>query len=214
MDKNTNPKAYKPLILILVIMCLFLICTVGLLLIYPMVSTDDPTQETQPTQATEEKFVTDIEFEYFDDPVDFLNYISVCTDFYFPEGYTSGALEAKDKDSGIVKLDETERIVSYIGNLYYKDLSDEKAAIIEEQIAKDERFIKSLGDLKILIGSVGGDNIYEYKMVYNMDTKEYNTMPDKAGEYSLITIFYEADENYFAVERLNNKYWKLEKSAQ
>lgn len=214
MDKNTNPKAYKPLILILVIVCLLLICAVGFTLIYPMISADNSREETQPTQATEEKFVTNIEFEYFDDPVNFLNYISVCTDFYFPEGYTSGALEAKDKDSGIVKLDETERIVAYIGNLYYKDLSDEKATMIEEQIAKDERFIESLGDLKILISSVGGDNIYEYKMVYNMDTKEYNTMPDKAGEYSLITIFYEADKNYFVVERLNNKYWKLEKSAQ
>lgn len=214
MYKNTNPKAYKSLILILVIVCLLLFCTVGFTLIYPMISADKPREETQATQPTEEKFVTDIEFEYFDDPVDFLNYISVCTDFYFTKGYTSGALEAKDKDSGIVKLNETERIVEYIGNLYYEDLSGGKATTIREQIEKDERFIESLGDLKILIGSVGGDNIYEYKMVYNMDTKEYNTMPDKAGEYSLITIFYEADDNYFVVKRFNNKYWKVEKPAQ
>lgn len=210
MNKNNR----KPIILVSVV-ALVAVCSLAFAFVFSQINFENTPLDNNTVVPTvkDEKFVTDIQFEYFYDPADFFNYISDCTDFYFPKGYTGGKLSATDKDNYMVELDETDHIVEYGGVLYYDNLSDEKATIIEEQIAEDDRFVENLGDLKVLIGSVGGDNIYEYKMVYNMDTDEYNTMPDKAGEYSLITIFYEADENYFVVNRFNNKYWNLEPSV-
>ncbi len=214
MNNNAEKKSYKSLFVILIIVGVLLLLGLAFLLIYPTVSADNSIKDTQPTQATEEKFATDIKFEYFDEPSAFVEYIEECTDFYFPDSYYTDHFLAISDNGGAVPFYEHDMIGSYICTVYLDNLPKDTLAEFEKQISKDDRFVETLGDLEILIDSSGGSHIYEYKMVYNIDTKEYNTLPDKAGEYSLVTVFYDCDLHIFTVERFNNKYWKLEKSAQ
>ena len=213
MEEKSTKNNFKPLVIILSIIAVIAVCIVAFAVIYPMISKNNPDVNANNTtaQATEEKFVTDIEFEYFDDPLALVEYIEDCVDFeIIPEDHNYDiTMRPITADYYVVPPEEHDKIASYVANVYVK-LTDEEIERLEKQIAKDERFVEYLGDLKILIDSPGGDNLYEYKMVYNMDTKEYNTMPDKAGEYSLITVFYDADDHGFTIERFNNKYWKLE----
>lgn len=213
MEEKNTKSIFSPLVIILSIIAVIAVCIVAFAVIYPMISqgnSDVNTNETTP-QATEEMFVTDIEFEYFDDPLSLVEYIEDWVDFeIIPQNYSYDIyMRPCSADYYVVKPHEHDKIVSYVANVSVKFTSEEFEKL-EKQIAKDERFVETLGDLKILIDSPGGSNLYEYKMVYNMDTKEYNTMPDKAGEYSLITVFYDADDHSFTIERFNNKYWKLE----
>lgn len=214
MENNPEQKSYKPLIVILSIACVPLICVVGFLLIYPFY-TDNSTEETQATEVTEEKFATDIKFEYFDTPTAFVEYIEDCVGFDFLlDGHNSEiALRPITEDYYFVSPSEHEKIASYVCHVSV-EMTEKEIEELENQLAEDERFVETLGDLKILIDSPGGTNLYEYKMVYNMDTKEYNTMPEKAGEYSLITVFYDAGFHEFTIKRFNNKYWKLEQNAR
>ncbi len=214
MGNNNEKNSYKTLIAVLSITCALLVLGVGVVICSQFVTPSpvEPTYNTGPTGI--EKFATDIEFEYFDNPKDFVSYIEDQTgyDFLLDRHSNRIKLFCTDKDYGVVDPSEHDKIAEYHA-VVRVDLTEKERALLEKQIANDERFVENLGDLKVLIGSVGGDNICEYKMVYNMDTKEFNTMPDMAGEYSLITVFYDVDDNYFSIERFNNKYWNLPKSA-
>lgn len=212
MENNYNKKSYKPLIVILIIAFVLIVFVVSFLLIYPIVLSNNQTQATQPTPTQEERFVTDIEFKYFDEPSAFVEYIEEYTNFDFPDNYYTDHFLGICDNGGAVPLKKHDMICKYTCTVFLDNLPEDELAEFEKQISEDERFVEHLGDLKILIGS--SSSLHEYTMVYNMDTKEYNTMPDRAGEYSLITISYDTDNHYFVVNRLNNKYWKLERNAQ
>jgi len=211
-----NAKKKTNVIVIAIIVSILIIIIAGaiLYLVYkdflPLNSSKTTVYETSPQQ--EEKFSTNIEFEYFDDANDYIEYIEGQTQYDFPDGYYTDHFLAANVDGYAVdRLDKHKLIAEYVCDVHLNNIDFDELDKFEKQLTEDERFVESLGDLKVLISSVGGDNIYEYKMVYNMDTKEYNTMPDKAGEYGLITVFYDSDNNYFVINRFNNKYWKLEK---
>ena len=161
----------------------------------------------------EKEFVTKVKIENFNDDNDFIEYIEEQIQYEFPqERAVIVSRNVPTVNPFYHALFPTARNTYEAGVvLSIKDLDEDEIEKIEKQLAEDERFSESLGDLKVLIGSPGGTNLDEYKMVYNMDTKEFNTMPDKAGEYSLITVFYDADLRCFSINRFNNKYWKLER---
>ena len=216
---NVPAKSNKKKISKTVLICSFLAITIagiiGWVFLSPaykqhLSANKNETTAVETTTQPIENFVTDIKFEYFNDESAFVEYIEDCTNYDFPDNYYTDYFLAMSDNGGAVPFEKHDMICGYTCTVYMNSLSENELAEFEKQIAEDERFVENLGDLKILIDSVGGDNLYEYKMVYNMDTNEYNTMPEKAGEYSLITIFYDVDEHYFVISRFNNKYWKLE----
>lgn len=173
--------------------------------------------------STALKHECEYELEFYNHPLDYILHIEEVTGYDLTpdlnvEGEISINLSALDENIDFVDLSDEkldpDAICEYLCHLEYDKLPDKYIRHIENQIANDNNFIESLGDLKIITDSVGGDNTYEYKMVYIMDTGEFNTMPDEAGEYHIITIYYDMDSHDFSIREFLNKYWALEKSAK
>lgn len=212
-----NNTKKKTIVIVVVSLAVVAITAISGVLLYSLykdylsfTSSNNTVNET--VSHEEERFATEIEFEYFDNSVDFVEYIEEQIQYEFPDVYYEDDLLATTEDYyAVTDLSQHELIAEYFYVIHLDDLDSDELEELEKQIAEDDRFIETLGDLKVLIGSPGGTNLDEYKMVYNMDTKEFNTMPDKAGEYSLITVFYDADLRCFSINRFNNKYWKLER---
>lgn len=174
-------------------------------------------------ESTALKHKCEYELELFNDPSDFVRHIEEVTGYDLtPDDNVEGELvidlSAVDKDIYNIDLTDEELdpdvIYKYYCHIKYDKLPEEYIQYIEKQIANDKNFIQSLGDLKIITDSPGGDNISEYKMVYISDTEEYNTMPDVAGEYHVITVYYDMDSHSFSIGEFINKYWALEKNAE
>ena len=161
----------------------------------------------------EKEFVTKIKIENFYDGSDFVEYVEEQIQYEFPQERTVIVHATVPTVNPFYYALFPTAINTYEASvvLSIKDLDEDEIEKIEKQLAEDERFSESLGDLKVLIGSPPGTNLYEYKLVYLLDTEEFNTMPDKTGVYSLITVFYDSDMKQFTIERFNNKYWKIER---
>ena len=61
----------------------------------------------------------------------------------------------------------------------------------EKQIATDDRWLSTLPNDLIGISSPFSDSdMYDYYLIYNMDTSEYNTLPQNNGTFRFINILY------------------------
>ena len=61
----------------------------------------------------------------------------------------------------------------------------------EKQIATDDRCLSTLPNDLIGISSPFGDfGIYDYYLIYNVDTSEYNALPESSGTFRFINILY------------------------
>ncbi|MBQ4128237.1 MAG: hypothetical protein IJD68_00520 [Ruminococcus sp.] len=195
----------KTFIIIAIIFVVVLIAFLFILLKFSQ-NHDEKTKVTD-----SQKHISTVASTHVNSPSEFIEYIEEHINFEFPKDNVTYDLTSYTENK--VPLPPYFGTPKYHCVIKLNKLSEKEIESIEKQLEEDERFIETLGDLKVLIRSVGGDNLDEYKMVYIMDTQEFNTMPDKAGKYNFIKVAYDADLRIFSVSRFSNNYWNLPKSA-
>lgn len=98
------------------------------------------------------------------------------------------------------------------GYIYYtSDIYFENSAVadFEKQLAKDNKWLSSVSNDLIGITSPMNDyGFYDYVLVYNVDTTEYNTLPNGSGKYRFINILYRLEENQMKIVEYDIDYVK------
>ena len=98
------------------------------------------------------------------------------------------------------------------GYIYYtSDIYFENSAVadFEKQLAKDNKWLSSVSNDLIGITSPMNDyGFYDYVLVYNVDTAEYNTLPNDSGKYRFINILYRLEENQMKIVEYDIDYVK------
>lgn len=98
------------------------------------------------------------------------------------------------------------------GYIYYtSDIYFENSAVanFEKQLAKDDKWLSSVSNDLIGITSPMNDyGIYDFVLVYNVDTCEYNTLPNRNGKYRFINILYRLEENQMKIVEYDIEYVK------
>ena len=208
MDKNTNKKSNKPLIIILSVVCLLLSCAVVFLLI-------SPTLDLKNNDTKDDKHVSTVVSKIHTNSNDFISHIEDVTRIDIPDSYsTTYQVKGLKGESFEFKVNQTHKTIDYSVDLYFKNATEEELENLENMLAEDKRFKSSLGDMKKIVDIDGGEVLSEYKLVYVMDTKKFNTLPDKSGEYRIITIYYDTDLQVLEIKEYNNYYYKAENISQ
>lgn len=91
------------------------------------------------------------------------------------------------------------------------DIYFEKSVVeeFEKQIAIDDRWLSTVSNDLIGISSPFGDyGIYDYNLIYNMDTSEYNALPQKSGTFRFINILYSEENNQMRIIEYDIDYIK------
>ena len=97
----------------------------------------------------------------------------------------------------------------YIYNI--SDIYFENSAVanFEKQLANDDKWLSSVSNDLIGITSPLSDyGFYDYVLVYNADTAEYNTLPSNNGKYHFINILYRLEENQMKIVEYDIDYVK------
>ena len=98
------------------------------------------------------------------------------------------------------------------GYIYYtSDIYFENSAVadFEKQLAKDNKWLSSVSNDLIGITSPMNDyGFYDYVLIYNVDTTEYNTLPNGSGKYRFINILYRLEENQMKIVEYDIDYVK------
>ena len=98
------------------------------------------------------------------------------------------------------------------GYIYYtSDIYFENSAVadFEKQLAKYNKWLSSVSNDLIGITSPMNDyGIYDYVLVYNVDTAEYNALPNGSGKYRFINILYRLEENQMKIVEYDIDYVK------
>ncbi len=204
MENNAEKKSYKPLIVILSIACVLLICVVGFLLIYPMLSTYISSDDSADNN---EKHVSTVVSKVYLNGETFVEHIEDVTGVDIPDSYTSWSTST-ERDTFRIEFNEHHNTIDYYTSVFFYNTPKEKLEAFEKQIEKDEHFRTALGDMKKIVDTNGGEVLEEYKLVYVMDTEQFNTLPDKEGEYRIITMYYDTDLKILSIKEYNNNYYK------
>ncbi len=98
------------------------------------------------------------------------------------------------------------------GYIYYtSDIYFENSAVadFEKQLAKDDKWLSFVSnDLIGITSSLNDYGFYDYVLIYNVDTAEYNTLPKDSGKYRFINILYKLEENQMKIVEYDIDYVK------
>lgn len=93
-----------------------------------------------------------------------------------------------------------------ISDVYFDNSAVEE---FEEQLKNDDRWLPFVPNDLIGITSPMNDyGIYDYNLIYNVDTTEFNTLPDKGGQYRFINILYRLEDNQMKIVEYDIDYVK------
>ncbi len=96
--------------------------------------------------------------------------------------------------------------IYYTSDIYFHNSA---VADFEKQLANDERWLSSVSNDLIGITSPMNDyGIYDFVLVYNVDTSEYNTLPNDSGKYRFINILYRLEDNQMKIVEYDIDYVK------
>lgn len=200
MENKNTKRIFSPLVITIVCILIIALGVATFILIYTYVA-----DSNKPT--TDENHVSTIVSRVYTTSDDFLAHIEDIVGIDIPDGYTTYR-SSTALDTFSFEINKYHNTIDYFTCVFFNNATDEELSEIEEIIAQDKRFKSSLGDMKKIVDVNGGEVLDEYKLVYIMDTSEFNTLPDKAGEYRIITIFYDTDLHCFSIEEYNNNYYK------
>ncbi len=91
------------------------------------------------------------------------------------------------------------------------DIYFEKSVVeeFEKQISTDDRWLSTVPNDLIGISSPFGDyGIYDYNLIYNVDTSEYNVLPQRSGTFRFINILYNAEAHQMRIIEYDIEYIK------
>lgn len=96
--------------------------------------------------------------------------------------------------------------VHYYSEIYF---DEDKTESFEKELSEDKKFLKSMPSKLVGISSefISAEN-YDYILIYNIDTKEYNTLPEKGGEYRFLTLVYNAEKDIMRITEYQVDYIK------
>lgn len=104
-----------------------------------------------------------------------------------------------------MQSDSRENIYS-ISDVYFDDSATEE---FEKQLAINEKWLSSIpNDLIGITYTFSSYSSCDYMLIYNMDTSEYNTLPNESGEFHFINILYRSDENQMTIIEYSIDYVK------
>ncbi len=96
--------------------------------------------------------------------------------------------------------------IYYTSDIYFDNSAVEE---FEKQLKNDDKWLSSVSNDLIGITSPMNDyGIYDYVLVYNVDTTEHNTLPNKSGKYRFINILYGLEENQMKIVEYDIDYVK------
>lgn len=93
-----------------------------------------------------------------------------------------------------------------VSDVYFDDSVAKK---YEKQLAADDKWLSSIPSDLIGITSPFSDyGVYDYNLIYNVDTSEFNALPQNSGTYRLINILYRSSGNYMRIVEYSIDYVK------
>lgn len=96
-------------------------------------------------------------------------------------------------------------ILYYSSDVYFEE---DVASIFEKQLSTDEKWLYSVPNELIGITSSLGSDSYDYELIYNADTYEFNALPDQSDTYHFLNILYNEEYNHMLIIEYDINYVK------
>ncbi len=96
-------------------------------------------------------------------------------------------------------------ILYYSSDVYFEE---DVASIFEKQLSTDEKWLYSVPNELIGITSSLGSDSYDYELIYNADTYEFNALPDQSDTYHFLNILYNEEYNHMKIIEYDINYVK------
>lgn len=94
--------------------------------------------------------------------------------------------------------------VHYFSHVYF---GRDTAKAFEKQLAADAKWLAELPKPLVGIASPMNDHpFYDYILIYNVDTHQYNALPTEEGTYRFITLQYDLDEDSLSIVEYDLEY--------
>ena len=104
----------------------------------------------------------------------------------------------KTIDMAEFDLESTNENITYTRSEVF--FEQDKVEDFENQLANNENWLSEVPtNLKGMMSQYYRFVAYDYAMIYNMSSKEANTLPDEAGEYQCLNILYNVDQNKMTI---------------
>ena len=93
-----------------------------------------------------------------------------------------------------------------VSDVYFDDTAVEE---FEQQLASDEKWLPSVPNALVgIISSMSNYGSYDYILIYNVDTSEFNTLPRESGTFRFINILYSSEDNKMQIIEYSIDYAK------
>lgn len=97
----------------------------------------------------------------------------------------------------------------YIYTTSYINFEDNAVQKFKRELDSDERWLSSVPNE--LIGVISPSYVqseFDYVLIYNTDTCEFNTLPDNSGTYQFFNVFYDTENNKMKIDVYDIDYVK------
>ncbi len=72
--------------------------------------------------------------------------------------------------------------------------------VFEKELSENNKWLKTISNNMLEITSSYAQSIaFDYTLIYNIDTSEYNTLPSDSGMYRFINLLYDSDLNQMKI---------------
>lgn len=109
-----------------------------------------------------------------------------------------------------IDIPQHEKIVTEESSDYRKSniiFLQENVENFEATLINDGRWLSILpSKLECLLHFADKYAIYDYIMIYNIDTDQYNTLPDESGTYHFISLYYSVKTNGLTIVEYDMEY--------
>ena len=96
--------------------------------------------------------------------------------------------------------------VSSVSEIYFKEDAVED---FEKNLPDDPKWLSKIPGALIGVTSHYSEKpMYDYFLIYNKSTKEFNKLPDKSGTYEFINLFYDTEHNKMKIVEYSIEYNK------
>jgi len=98
------------------------------------------------------------------------------------------------------------RYIYFTSDIHFDDSAVED---FEKQLANDDKWLTYIpNDLIGITSSLNDYDLYDYALIYNVDTAKFNTLPSRSGKYRFINILYELDKKRMRIVEYDIYYTK------
>lgn len=131
----------------------------------------------------------------------YVNDIESKIHFYLPD---TGKITTNDWTKG-TQTSSDSLYIDYMSDIQFTDKSE--IAVFESKLKNSKLWMASVSTpLSSLVPVYfGSTSDYNYYMLYNVDLKNYNTIPDKSGIYTFIYLAYSSEKNRMKIDEYTLK---------